>query len=349
MECSQHAILINESCRGKLKISFWLAKIESDGVNSDHKEQGTIPVNEHESVSVRSKTITGRHAGPHLLITGGVHGDEFEPMAAIRRLILELQPDDLRGRVTLVPVVNEAAFLRGHRMADDGLDLARVCPGSADGTVTERTAHELAKLIRAADFYIDLHTGGTELAVFPLAGYCLHPQPEILEQQRQMARAFNLPVIWGTVPTLEGRSLSIARHANVPAIYAEYYGSATCDPEGISAYVDGCLNVMCALQMIDGEPPVSKVEQVVEDPRPDSGHMQVCNPSPLTGFFSPAVGLGAAVDRGDVLGTVTELLGSRQQTIRAEQTGIVLVLRTFPRVREGESVGVILETNKNRR
>lgn len=39
-----------------------------------------------------------------------------------------------------------------------------------------------------------------------------------------MARAFGLPLIWGTDPTLPGRSLSVARDANVPAIYAEYLG-----------------------------------------------------------------------------------------------------------------------------
>ena len=56
--------------------------------------------------------------GKHVLITGGVHGDEFEPMAAIRQLpdLLQLQPHC--GRVTLVPVVNESAFRRGNRVGD---------------------------------------------------------------------------------------------------------------------------------------------------------------------------------------------------------------------------------------
>jgi hypothetical protein len=31
------------------------------------------------------------------------------------------------------------------------------------------------KLIRSADYYIDLHTGGTEFSIYPLAGYMLHP------------------------------------------------------------------------------------------------------------------------------------------------------------------------------
>ena len=35
----------------------------------------------------------------------------------------------LRGRLTLIPLVNEAAYQLGRRTAEDGLDLARTCPG----------------------------------------------------------------------------------------------------------------------------------------------------------------------------------------------------------------------------
>lgn len=299
-------------------------------------------------MELAKRVFGGRADGPQLLITGGVHGDEFEPMAAVRRLIYRFESDEriaqtLRGTLTLVPVVNEAAFLRGHRCADDGLDLARVCPGRSDGSITERTARALSDLIESADYYIDLHTGGTEYAVLPLAGYSIHQDASILDTQRRMARAFNLPTIWGTAGNLDGRSLSVARDANVPAIYTEYLGSATCHAEGVPAYVDGCLNVMSMLGMLDRESPEDRVERVVEDPRPGSGHMQVCNPSPLTGYFEPAVELGDEVQVGDSLGTVFNVTGSDRQTITAQQAGIVLTLRTFPRVHEGDSVGVIVE------
>lgn len=299
-------------------------------------------------MELAKRIFRGQVDGPQLLITGAVHGDEFEPMAAIRRLIDRFEADKnretmLRGSVTLVPVVNEAAFLRGHRCADDGLDLARVCPGRADGSITERTARALSNLIESADYYIDLHTGGTEFAVLPLAGYSMHDDAHVLDAQRRMAKAFNLPTVWGTAGNLDGRSLSVARDANVPAIYTEYLGSASCCEEGVAAYVDGCLNVMADLEMLDRRAADGQVERFVEDPRPNSGHMQVCNPSPITGYFEPAVALGDAVKVGDPLGTVFNAVGSNRRTIVATQSGIVLVLRTFPRVHEGESVGVILE------
>lgn len=301
-------------------------------------------------MELKTRVFRGTTDGPHLLITGAVHGDEFEPMAAIRRLIDLFETDTslastLSGRVTLVPVVNEAAFLRGHRCAEDGLDLARVCPGRADGTVTERTARALSDLIESADYYIDLHTGGTEYSILPLAGYAIHKDSTILETQRRMAQVFNLPIVWGTAGNLDGRSLSVARDAGVPAIYCEYLGAATCHEDGVVDYVEGCLNVMSELGLIKRERPKNRVTTTVEDPRPGSGHLQVCNPSPITGYFEPVVALGDAVQVGDPLGTVFDVMGTDRQTIVAQQSGIVLLLRTFPRVHEGASVAVILETS----
>lgn len=296
----------------------------------------------------RRYDFQGSSSGPHLLITGGVHGDEFEPIAAIRKLI-ELfgtpsaEAPSFKGTLTLVPVVNESAFLRGHRCGDDGLDLARTCPGRADGSITEQTAFALSRLIREADYYVDLHTGGTELSVYPLAGYVMHADSATLETQRRMAKAFNLPLVWGTAANLEGRSLSVARDANVPAIYCEYLGSATCDPAGVDAYVDGCLNVMSEFGMLERVKPPSRVQKIVENPEPDQGHMQICNLSPVHGYFEAAVKLGDTVTVGMPIGTVYPLDGSQPYVMLSTQAGQLIVLRTFPRVKAGESVGVIME------
>ena len=282
--------------------------------------------------------------GPRLLVTGGVHGDEFEPILAIRRLIRLFTGDDplVSGSVTFVPVVNENAFYRGHRCAEDGLDLARTCPGRKDGSVTEQTGAALSDLIRASTHYIDLHTGGTELSVLPLAGYNLVEDSEVLEIQRRMARAFNLPVIWGSSANLDGRSLSVARDVGVPAIYCEYLGSATRSSAGVDAYFEGVLNVMADLGMIHRTLPASLVEEVVEDTRPGSGHMQVCHPAPMDGCFEPAVALGDKVEKGQPLGHVLDFTGEVGLPVNAEESGRLIVQRTFPRVRKGDSVGVIL-------
>jgi len=304
-------------------------------------------VNETIVIELQKIEIPGFTPGPNVLISGGVHGDEFEPMVASRRLAERLRADSarLRGKVTLVPVVNEAAFRRGSRVADDGLDLARTCPGRPDGSITEQTAYALSELIRAADFYVDLHTGGTRLRVAPLAGYVLHPNAQVLNWQRKMATAFGLPIVWGTDHRLNGRSLSVARDAEVPAIYTEYQGGGGCDPQGVDAYVTGCMNVLAAVGAWDGPvTPPAQPPLVIEDDRPNAGHLQINHPSPIEGFFDRHIELGQSVVAGQSLGTVSDVLGRDVRTITMTQTGIVLVLHTFSRVDVGESLGVILET-----
>ncbi len=297
-------------------------------------------------MNLESITLGDRTRGPHVLITGGVHGDEFEPMVAIRQLAGELADRTLNGAVTLVPVVNEAAFRRGDRVAEDGLDLARTCPGREDGSITEQTAAALSKLIQSADIYIDLHTGGTRLQVYPLAGYMLHPKRGIYLRQQRMASVFGLPIMWGTDPNLNGRSLSVARDANVPAIYAEFLGGGGCEPRGVAAYVRGCRNILVDLDILEGkiDYPATRPLHVV-DVRPNAGFMQIQHPSPMDGYFHPAVTLGQRVHVGDVIGTVCDPLGTSRQTIPAMHDGIVLVLRTFPSVHQNDSLAVILETD----
>jgi len=240
-------------------------------------------------------------------------------------------------------VVNEAAYWRGHRTAEDGLDLARTCPGRPDGSVTERTACAVSDMIRQADYLIDLHSGGVVMRFFPTAGYTLHPDTGILDVQRRMAKAFNMPLVWGTTSRLDGRTLSVARDAGIPAIYAEWMGGGVCDPAGVEGYVEGCLNVMGELGMLDRPHPVSRIEHIIEDDRDQSGHIQANYPAPFSGFFESYVDLMAPVNPGDVLGVVTDHIGERRAESVSTQTGLVLCLRVFSRVFEGESLGAVLE------
>jgi predicted deacylase len=291
-----------------------------------------------KKITLQHRTLRGTQEGPRLLITGGVHGDEYEPMEAIRQLMTEIDTAKLSGQVTLVPVVNEPAFEARARVAGDGFDLARVCPGKADGSITERIAFALSEMIRSANFYIDLHTGGSALELYPLAGYMLHKDEKICDVQRRMARAFNLPLVWGTSAKADGRSLSVARDAGVPAIYAEYGGGGTCTERGIEDYVAGCMNVMGELGMLDRMTASSRVSHVIEDPRDRSGHLQIQHPAPEGGFFSPAVNLGEQVKTKQIIGSVVDVLGEKKHEVPAADDGFVVMLRANRRVQRGDAL-----------
>jgi predicted deacylase len=300
-------------------------------------------------VELRTTVIRGAATGPHLLITAGVHGDEFEGMVAVQRLMQGLKETDLCcGTVTLVPVVNERAFELRNRCGADGLDLARTCPGNPVGSPTEQVADALARLIQSADLYIDLHSGGIVMDVYPLAGYMLVSSERVLETQRQMACTFGLPLVWGTSDKLDGRSLSVARDAQVPAIYVEYRGSGRCDPCGVTALVAGCRKVLEQFGMLDSHPLDGKeaagIEPIAhEDWRPESGHMQTGYPAPKSGLFEASVQLGKRIEQGDTLGILSDPFSGQSEKIIVTQSGSVIVLRTYPQVQQGDALAVILE------
>ncbi|WP_417392800.1 succinylglutamate desuccinylase/aspartoacylase family protein [Gimesia sp.] len=294
----------------------------------------------------QSVIIEGKQPGPHLLILGGIHGDEYEPMAAVRKLISSIDKSKLTGKVTLVPVVNEPAYESISRTGPDNLDLARTFPGSTDGTITEQIASQATQLIQSADYLIDLHTGGVISNLAPFSGYTLHADPEILDMQRRMALALNLPVVWGTSAHLNGRSLSAARDLGVPAIYAEWGGGSGCNPEAVSGYTTGCLSVLEELQMLESSIERKSPLYHIEDERNQSGHLQLHNNALVAGFFEPAVKLMDRVQAGDALGTISSVLGEQSTTVSANQTGLILGLRTLPYVEQNEWLAVILETER---
>lgn len=286
--------------------------------------------------------ISSGHKGPRGLIIAGVHGDEYEPVMAILKL-LKLLPTKLdKGILTLVPVVNQEAFFNMSRSGADKKDLARTCPGLAQGSPTEKIAYQISSLIMESDFLVDMHTGGATFDIYPLAGYMLHPDVNILNTQRAMAKAFNLPITWGTNHELEGRTLSVARDANKPAIYTEYRGGGY-NPDTISELVDGCLNILSYFGMLLKEGlKQSKIKYEVEDYRKSSGHLQIMYPSPKQGIFLPKVKLGNTIRKGEILGEVWNLNGEDIEEIVAKEDGLVFLLRTVPPVSAGDALGGIL-------
>ena len=280
--------------------------------------------------------------GPHLLIIAGVHGDEFEPIIAATNLVNRLQNKYIKGKVTILPIANIIAYDIGKRCGTDQKDLARTFPGKAMGSITEKIAKSVTELIQQADFLIDLHTGGTLFDLMPLTGYLLHPDKEVLAKQKAMAKAFNLPLIWGTDATAQGRTLSVARDYNIPAIYAECRGGLHAKTSTIHLYEEGCMNVMKHLKMLNSSFTMQNPEIWLEDYTPGQGHLQTKLPAPDNGIFVPSLQLGEKVKIGTELGYILNPVLNKKTKIIIEEDGILFMLRISSRVSIGESLGGIL-------
>ena len=285
----------------------------------------------------------GGRPGKTLLVSAGIHGDEFEGMAALWRVFDQLDSTAMRGTLVAVPIVNSPAYEAGLRTnADDRQDLARVFDGDPVGTVTEQIAHAFAhQFIAHADLYCDLHSAGQYYAIEPLVGYGLVEGPT-LEVQRAAARLFGMDLVWGTVP-LPGRSLSAARTLGVPALYAEVNGAGACQEEDVARYQFGVLQLMRFLGILSEPPEPFVPKEIVEDPRENSGSLQIQNRAPVGGFFLPRTRLGDAVEQNAVLGEILKPTGQSAYTVRSTTAGRVVFLRTFPRVKPGDPLLMVMQ------
>jgi len=171
--------------------------------------------------------------GPTILLTGGVHGDEFEGPIALMRLVQTLALDDINGRIIILPALNAAAVNCSSRVSPvDQLNMNRAFPGDADGSPTQMMAHFVETvLLPLCDAVVDLHTGGKASIFAP----CVLAQVDSNSAQGQanlaLAQAFATPYLWVANNKNDNRSLSAgAARQQVSMIAAELGGGGGCDP-----------------------------------------------------------------------------------------------------------------------
>ncbi|MBD3646725.1 MAG: succinylglutamate desuccinylase/aspartoacylase family protein, partial [Pseudomonadales bacterium] len=112
--------------------------------------------------------LTGTRAGPTLMVSAAIHGDEINGVEIIRRLLRHPAMRQLRGNLLAIPVVNVHGFLHQTRYLPDGRDLNRSFPGTTKGSLASRVANKFVEQILArCDYALDLHTGARHRTNLP--------------------------------------------------------------------------------------------------------------------------------------------------------------------------------------
>lgn len=161
---------------------------------------------------------TGNGRGPLVIALGGIHGNERAGVAALQRVLAQLEDEGLELAGELVAFAgNLQALTLGQRYLED--DLNRVWTESiiadvaASGSAAELTAErrELRELLEAltrelADagsrtvIFLDLHSTSAPGAPFVLSADTL--------QNRKLALALRAPVLLGLEENIEGTLLA---------------------------------------------------------------------------------------------------------------------------------------------
>ena len=287
-------------------------------------------------------------SGPTLLLTGGVHGDEYEGQIAVSRLAQTLRPEELSGRLILLPAVNLPAALNATRTSPiDGRDLNRCFPGNPAGTFSEMLAHFIdSRIVPLADAAVDLHTAGHSADCTPSTNMHFVDDAALMERTMAAAAAFGAPynvVFWGVD---EGATLTSAiERRKALCIGTEIGGWGRVSVEGVRLGERGVRNMLKHLGMLAGTP-----DTVQRDGAPGTRHMMVRDPAaysfaPASAIFEPRHLAGERVEKGQTAGFLhfIEDIDHPQQEVVYGASGVLWMASGPGRVQRGDCVAVVME------
>jgi N-alpha-acetyl-L-2,4-diaminobutyrate deacetylase len=287
-------------------------------------------------------TVVKSGEGPTLLALGGTHGDEYEGPVALMKLARDLRPEEIHGRVIIIPALNLPAVRAGTRLSPiDGVNLNRAFPGKYNGSITEMIAHYVTTvLFPLADVVMDIHSGGRSLVFVPCA--TLHRVPNESQFQQMLAAA----KVWGTQYVFiysdvagEGLLPSEAENAGKIVVTTEMGGAGQCSPEALRITQKGIRNVMIQQGLMEGllDPPAND-PQVVAATRREDYHL-----APADGIYESFVEVGNEVKEGEPLGQIHfPERGDRLPEVVIAQTSGILIGRRFPaRTNQGECIATV--------
>jgi len=273
-------------------------------------------------------TVIKRGAGPTALLTGGNHGDEYEGPIALFDLAQRLTPDEVSGRIIILPAMNYPAFAAGKRTSPiDSGNLNRVFPGRPDGTVTEKIADFIQRgLLPLADYVLDFHSGGKTLEFVPFAA------SHVLSDKTQQAHCAAAMAAFGapySMMLLEIDNVGMYDTAveDLGKVFVSTElgggGSATATTAAIAKR--GVSNFLKHAGVLAGEPergPSTALEM------PDQRCFVSCE---TAGLIEYCVELGAAVEEGQIIARVHDVqrTGRAPVEYRAKISGL-FIGRHFP-------------------
>jgi predicted deacylase len=276
--------------------------------------------------------VAGAQPGRLLVVLGGLHGNEYEGPHAIMRLYAELEPADLCGALVAIPVCNVLAFEAGTRESPaDGLDMNRAFPGNPKGSVTQQITYWLGeRLVRHADFCIDLHSGGrSEIPI--LCAYVAGVGPAA-ELSQQIANSFGAPITLANKDALPSQVEGFARDHGVPLVYTECPSDRGLNMEAAGIYQRGVRNALRVLGMLDGALEGEAGRCLY------SGGPEMTLKASVGGFFVPQHVALDYVKAGDLLGTTCDLGGTVLEEFRAPDDGYICIRRWSPSIHAGDDM-----------
>ncbi len=278
------------------------------------------------TLSLPVVVLNGRYPGPRIWLSAAIHGDELNGVEIIRRVVRSLRISHLQGTVIAVPIVNLFGLLEQSRYLPDRRDLNRSFPGSHRGSLAARLAAIfMQEVVSHCTHGIDLHTAAIHRNNFPQIRANLNDA-----ETYQFAKAFGAPIVIHA-DTRDGSLREAAANRRIPTLLYEGGEALRFSEEAIQVGVEGIRRILAYLEMYTVDAP-SQVTLSVE-----SREARWVRAS-RGGFWHLKVALGQRVAHREVLGFITDALGTKTTVVRSPQAGWVIGQHQNPLVHQGDAL-----------
>ena len=280
-------------------------------------------------------TFTAPKAGPTVLVTANVHGDEATGVGVVHELAGRLERLLLRGTVQLYPTMNpEGLIQRSRTVPADGRDLNRVWPGDARGGPAERLAHVLwgDLCARHPDALIDVHADAPASIPYTIVDRVVRgtsrKRKSLEKRSGQLASAAGLTVLheyphdrYMKYHLDQSLSGAVTNELGIPAVTIESGPRLYVDPAAVGIATEAALGVLTELGLCR-RPAEPHPTRLPEGPwRRESGPRVG-----QAGVFHALVRPGERFEPGTAMAEVRTLEGRTLERIEARQSGYVISL-----------------------
>lgn len=283
-----------------------------------------------DTYSIPMYVICGKETGKTLVITAGVHGCEYVGIQTARKLWRDLNCEEMKGQVIILPLINKDGFYEETKrlVPGDGQNLNNVFPGDNKGTISKKISYIIEKEIYyQSDFIIDLHGGDYNEKMSSLVFFPVAAKEDVNLQAREAAKHLMVP--YRVQSRAKDGLYSYATQCGIPALLLEVGGEGKWQEKEVS-YCEKCVyQLMSYLNIIDFEVEFTEQKeicQIVYDIAWDNG------------FWYPMIEIGQQVSKGEVLGELRNLEDEILKQYVAQFDGEILYYTCALGVKKGDSL-----------
>lgn len=287
------------------------------------------------------ENISASKALPRICIVTGTHGDELEGQYICYELSKRLQenPQYIQGIIDIYPALNPLgidSISRGIPNFD--LDMNRIFPGSDDGSMVRKVAHNIVESLKGADLVIDIHASNIFLREIPQARI----NENMVNSLVPLASLLNLDFLWihPAATVLESTLCHSLNVIETPCIVVEMGVGMRITKEYGDQLLAGIFNVMKEINIWSGKSEDNvKTRKLINSSDREVFFVN----SAASGIFVPAIDHCVNVKKGDKIGDILDPLeGMVKEHIISPCNGMVFTLREYPIVYTGSLVARLI-------